>query len=232
MRLVIFSKRRDRDRHNTKMPPKTEKNPEATIFVGNLDEQADELLIYELFLQVGPLKSVNIPKDRITQVPQGFGFVEFAKPSDVDYAINIMNGISLFDRTLRVRRANPSNSAGSAQSTTNNTLQGLTESARTIDVGANLHISGLDPLIDEEFLGNTFSRFGPLVKEPVIVRDQKGESRGFGFVSFGNFDHSDNAIKAMNGLTLMNKVVKVQYAFKKNGKDRHGDEAERRLARG
>lgn len=64
-----------------------------------------------------------------------------------------------------------------------------------------------------------------------MARDDSNLSKGYGFVSFSNFEASDEAIANMNGQYLMNKEISVQYAYKKDGKgERHGDEAERMLA--
>ncbi|KAJ9095200.1 hypothetical protein QFC19_007655 [Naganishia cerealis] len=103
---------------------------------------------------------------------------------------------------------------------------------KQLDVGANLFIGNLDPLVDETMLYNTFSTFGPIATTAKVARDpQTGESKGYGFVSYNDFDHSDAAVEAMNGQYLMNKPITVQYAFKKDGKgERHGTEAERLLA--
>jgi splicing factor 3B subunit 4 len=98
-------------------------------------------------------------------------------------------------------------------------------------VGAELFIGGLDLLIDEKTLYDTFSRFGTLQSPPKIARDESGLSKGYGFVSYSTFEASDDAIANMNGQYLSNKEVSVQYAYKKDGKgERHGDEAERMLA--
>lgn len=65
-----------------------------------------------------------------------------------------------------------------------------------------------------------------------IARDPgTGLSKGYGFVSYTDFESSDAAIESMNGQFLMNKAITVQYAFKKDGKgERHGTNAERLLA--
>lgn len=65
-----------------------------------------------------------------------------------------------------------------------------------------------------------------------IARDPStGISKGYGFVSYTDFESSDAAIESMNGQFLMNKAITVQYAFKKDGKgERHGTSAERLLA--
>lgn len=86
-------------------------------------------------------------------------------------------------------------------------------------------------MVDEKALYDTFSRFGSLISPPKIARDEAGLSKGYGFVSYSNFEASDDAIANMNGQYLMNKDISVQYAYKKDGKgERHGDEAERMLA--
>lgn len=69
------------------------------------------------------------------------------------------------------------------------------------------------------------------INTPQIARDENNLSKGYGFVSFADFESSDAAIANMNGQYLMNKQVSVQYAYKKDGKgERHGDQAERMLA--
>ena len=57
---IIFRKRLDSDR-----------NIDASLYFGNIDPQVTELLMYELFIQFGPVKSINMPKDRILKTHQG-----------------------------------------------------------------------------------------------------------------------------------------------------------------
>ena len=59
------------------------------------------------------------------------------------------------------------------------------------------------------------------------MRDpETGNSKGFAFVNFANFEASDAAIEAMNGQYLCNRSISVSYAFKKDGKnERHGSAA-------
>lgn len=81
-------------------------------------------------------------------------------------------------------------------------------------------------------LYDTFSAFGLIVHTPKISRDpETGGVKGFGFISFDNFESADAAIDAMEGQYLMNKQISVSYAFKKDGKgEKHGSAAERLLA--
>lgn len=50
------------------MPPS-----DATVYVGGLDEKVSEPLLWELFLQAGPVVNTHMPKDRVTGQHQGEG---------------------------------------------------------------------------------------------------------------------------------------------------------------
>nr|QKY15290.1 RNA recognition motif 2 in splicing factor 3b subunit 4 (SF3B4) [Polytomella parva] len=189
-----------------------DRNQEATIYVGSLDEQVTEELIWEFFTQAGPVVNVYLPKDRVTNKHQGYGFVEFVNEEDAEYAIKILNMIKMFGKPLRVNKAS--------------------QDKKTQDVGANLFIGNLDPDVDEKLLYDTFSAFGMIVATPKIMRDpESGNSRGFGFISYDCFEASDAAIEAMNGQYFSNRSISVSYAYKKESKgERHGTPAERLLA--
>jgi len=188
-----------------------ERNQDATIYVGDIDQQVSESLLWEFFLQAGPVVNVHIPKDKLTGVHSGYGFVEFHGEEDADYAMKIMNMIKLYGKPIRVNKAS--------------------QDKKTADIGANLFIGNLDPEVDEKLMYDTFSAFGVIISTPKIMREDGGTSRGFGFVSFDSFEASDAAITAMNGQFLGGRPITVSYALKKDSKgERHGSSAERLLA--
>ncbi|XP_065340167.1 splicing factor 3B subunit 4 [Cloeon dipterum] len=192
--------------------PIAERNQDATIYVGGLDEKVSEALLWELFVQSGPVVNVHMPKDRVSQMHQGYGFVEFMGEDDADYAIKIMNMIKLYGKPIRVNKASAHQ--------------------KNLDVGANIFIGNLDPEVDEKLLYDTFSAFGVILQTPKIMRDpESGNSKGFAFINFASFEASDASIEAMNGQYLCNRPISVSYAFKKDSKgERHGSAAERLLA--
>ncbi|XP_052866059.1 splicing factor 3B subunit 4 isoform X2 [Anopheles cruzii] len=192
--------------------PIAERNQDATIYVGGLDDKATETLLWELFVQSGPVVNVHMPKDRVTQMHQGYGFVEFLGEEDADYAIKIMNMIKLYGKPIRVNKASAHQ--------------------KSLDVGANIFIGNLDLEVDEKLLYDTFSAFGVILQTPKIMRDpETGNSKGFAFINFASFEASDAAMDAMNGQYLCNRPISVSYAFKKDSKgERHGSAAERLLA--
>lgn len=189
-----------------------DKNQEATVYIGNLDEKVNEALIWELMLQAGPVRHVHILRDRITQTHQGYAFCEFASELDADYAVKVMNQVRLWGKPMKVNRSSADK--------------------RTLDIGANLFVGNLAPEVDEKLLYDTFGSFGTIITAPTVARDPNtGISRGFGFVSYDAFESSDAAVEAMNGQYLCNRPISASYAFKKDAQgERHGSAAERLLA--
>ena len=189
-----------------------DRNQEATCYIGDLDTQVTEALLWELCVQCGPVVNVHVPKDKLTQMHMGFGFVEFKGEEDAQYAIKVLNMVKMFGKPIRVNQA--------------------ARDQQVLEVGANIFVGNLDAEVDEKLLYDTFSAFGVIVTTPKIMRDgETGNSRGFGFVSFESFEASDAAIEAMNGQFLCNRPVSCTYAIKKDSKgERHGSAAERLLA--
>nr|CAG4644242.1 EOG090X0BVS [Lepidurus arcticus] len=194
------------------LPGISERNQDATIYVGGLDEKVNEAILWELFVQAGPVVNVHMPKDRISMQHQGYGFVEFLDEESADYSIKIMNMIKLYGKPIRVNKASAHQ--------------------KNLDVGANIFIGNLDPEVDEKLLYDTFSAFGVILQTPKIMRDPtSGNSKGFAFINYASFEASDAAIEAMNGQYLCNRAITISYAFKKDAKgERHGSAAERLLA--
>jgi len=191
-----------------------QRNQDATVYVGDLDPKVNEAILWELFLQSGPVVNVHIPRDKLTKEHMSYGFVEFQSEVDADYAIKIMNMIKLYGKPIRVNKAS--------------------RDKQTHDVGANLFVGNLDPEVDEKLLYDTFRVFGVLIAAPKIMRDpETNNSRGFGFINFDSFEAADASIDALNGQYICNRPISVSYAFKKDSKsERHGSMAERILAAG
>lgn len=53
---------------------------------------------------IGTVVNVHLPKDRVTQSHQSYGFVEFLTEEDADYAIKIMNQVRLYGKPIRVNK--------------------------------------------------------------------------------------------------------------------------------
>jgi len=105
-------------------------------------------------LQAGRIVNVHLPKDRVSQIHQGYGFVEFISEEDADYAAKIMNQVRLYGKPIRVNKASA-------------------DKQKSVEVGAELFVGNLDAMVDERTLYETFSRFGTLINPPKVCYQVK-----------------------------------------------------------
>ncbi|XP_078054989.1 RNA-binding protein 7-like isoform X2 [Mustelus asterias] len=75
---------------------------DKTLFIGNLDQRVTEELLFELFLQAGPLLAVKIPKDKDGKSKQ-FAFVHFKHVESVHYGKDLLNGIQLYGKAIKIQ---------------------------------------------------------------------------------------------------------------------------------
>ena len=76
------------------------------IYIGNLPFSASEEDVRELFAAHGEVISCDLPVERDSGRPRGFGFVEMAD-ADAAKAIEALNGRDFGGRALRVNEARP-----------------------------------------------------------------------------------------------------------------------------
>ena len=166
-----------------------QRNQEATCCVGNLDEKVTEELLWELMLQMGPVVNVHMPKDKVTGKLIGYSFVEFRTEDDADYALKVMNMVKVYGKPLKVNKA--------------------AQDKKITDVGANIFIGNLDSEVDEKLLYDTFVAFGSINESPKIMRDpDTGRSKGYGFISYDNFQSSDLAIEVINSSSFFAYIMR------------------------
>ena len=66
------------------------------------------------------MKNIHLPKDKVTGMHQGYGFVEFKYEHDAEYAMKVMNMVKVFGKPIRVNKA--------------------TQNGKVEDIGANIFI--------------------------------------------------------------------------------------------
>ncbi len=75
------------------------------VFVGNLPYSATEETLRRLFGEVGTVRAVVLPTDRLTGRGRGFAFVEMASEAEAREVIGRFDGRVLDGRRLRVNPA-------------------------------------------------------------------------------------------------------------------------------
>lgn len=85
----------------------------ANIFIGNLDPEVDEKLLYDTFSAFGViLQTPKIMRDPETGNSKGFAFINFASFEASDAAMDAMNGQYLCNRPISVSYAFKKDSKG------------------------------------------------------------------------------------------------------------------------
>lgn len=82
------------------------------IYIGNLPRQASEDDLRPLFEPFGKILSVNVIKDKFSGESKGFGFVEMAKKSEGEAAIEALNGKEVHGQAIAVNEARPKSESG------------------------------------------------------------------------------------------------------------------------
>ena len=80
--------------------------------------------------------------------------------------------------------------------------------------GCRLFIGGLDRGVDTDKLREIFSAHGDMT-DCVVMTDDSGTSRGFGFVTYGDKAHADAAIAALDGKRINGRRIGVRDADQK-----------------
>jgi RNA recognition motif-containing protein len=73
-----------------------------SIYVGNLSYQVTQDDLSAVFAEYGTVKRVQLPMDRETGRPRGFGFVEMSSDAEEAAAIDALDGAEWMGRELRV----------------------------------------------------------------------------------------------------------------------------------
>lgn len=74
-----------------------------TLWVGGIDSQVDEEMLYELMLNAGPIESIKIPKDKNTQRSKSFAFVLYQYEESLQYAVDLFCDTRLFGTPLKLQ---------------------------------------------------------------------------------------------------------------------------------
>ncbi len=84
-----------------------------SVYVGNLSYDVTQEDLTSVFAEYGTVTRVQIPSDRETGRPRGFGFVEMSSDAEEDAAIEALDGAEWMGRALKVNKAKPKEDRGS-----------------------------------------------------------------------------------------------------------------------
>jgi polyadenylate-binding protein len=161
----------------------------ASLYVGDLNADVNENMLFEIFNAIGPVTSIRVCRDTVTRRSLGYAYVNFANPADADSAIKQLNFSDIKGRPCRIMISQRD--------------PGLRKSGT-----GNIFVHNLEKTIDNQQLYDTFADFGRILSSKVQNKD--GKSLGYGFVHFEKDESAAKAISTINGMEINGQIVKVE----------------------
>jgi polyadenylate-binding protein len=177
------------------------------VFVKNLGDNVTEESFRALFAPFGTITSLVLGRDDSGK-PKGFGFVCFDKFEEAKAAVDAMNDKEVNGNVIYAGRAMKK---AERQATLRRDYDARRKDQQQKSRGVNLYIKNLDDDVNDAKLRDIFSEFGTITSAKVM-RDEKDNSRGFGFVCFGNQEEATRAITELNGRIIGTKPLYVALA--------------------
>ncbi|XP_071374569.1 polyadenylate-binding protein 1-like isoform X2 [Centroberyx affinis] len=179
--------------------PGLRKSGVGNIFIKNMDESIDNKALYDTFSAFGNILSCKVVCDE--KGSKGYGFVHFETQEAANRAIDTMNGMLLNDRKVFV---------GHFKSRKERQMEFGAKAMRF----TNVYIKNFGEDYTDEKLKEIFSTFGRTLSVRVM-KDERGRSRGFGFVNYDNHEDAQKAVEEMNGKEINGKILYVGRAQKR-----------------
>lgn len=85
-----------------------------------------------------------------------------------------------------------------------------------------LYAGNLSYNMTEDDLRETFGKLGEVLSAKIIMDNETGRSKGFGFVEMANDEDGDKAITSLNGTSLLDRTITVSEARPQKERPRSG----------
>lgn len=174
------------------------------VYVGSISFELKEDTIRQAFSPFGPIKSINMSWDPVTQKHKGFAFVEYDIPEAAQLALEQMNGVMLGGRNIKVV-GRPSNMP-QAQSV----IDEITEEAKQYN---RIYVASIHPDLSEEDIKSVFEAFGTIKYCKLQQGSSPHRHKGYGFIEYETKQAAQEAIASMNLFDLGGQYLRVGRAI-------------------
>lgn len=169
----------------------------TNVYVKELDPSVTDQELELKFTPFGLVTSCVIMRGDEGE-SKGFGFVNFGRHEDAVNAVEGLQGLVIGGKPIWCGRAQKKTER---ESELKKKFKQLKMEHMTRYQGINLYIKNLEDDIDEDRLRKEFSAFGQ-IRSAKIMSDEKGNSKGFGFICYSTPEEAQHAINEMNSRIL------------------------------
>jgi len=191
---------------------------EYEVFISKLSFDATDDDVRQHFSKCGNITQVKLlSRDG---KPSGRGFIKFGDEESMNIALNLNDSemmgrhinveIPANKRTNQAPNSNPSNGFGGSNNKTSNAQE-----------SSSVIVRNLSYKLQEDEFGQLFEDCGS-IKKFRIIKNEEGQSKGFGFVDFDSSADARNAI-AKSGTLVHGRNITVEFSVPKEGKQSGGD---------
>jgi len=186
------------------------------VFVKNLDESITEEELKTLFEQFGNITSFVL-KQYDEGAKKGFpstkyGFINYDSPEAAKKAVDAMNNLEHKGRTVF---CGPAEKAAHRRAKLKAQFDKIKQDQILKYQNVNLYVKNLDDTVNEEKLKQIFEPFG-VITSAKLMADDKGVSKGFGFVCYTQPEEATKAVTEMNNKLIGSKPIYVSLAQRKD----------------
>ncbi|XP_074640317.1 poly(U)-binding-splicing factor PUF60-like [Tubulanus polymorphus] len=170
------------------------------IYVGSINFEIKEDTIKQAFMPFGPIKSVNLSWDPVTNKHKGFAFIEYELPEAAHLALEQMNGVMIGGRNIKVGR--PSNMPQAQP-----IIEELAHEAKSYN---RIYIASIHNDLTENDIKSVFQAFGTILSCHLAPDTTKpSKHKGYGFIEYGSSQSAQDAVSSMNLFDLGGQFLRV-----------------------
>lgn len=189
--------------------PPVDNTPSYEAYISSLPTEATAEIVYKHFSNCGPIKDVKL-KYAADGTPKKKGFIKFGTEQARDNALKLTKSL-MVNKRISVEKVFDSlvqKPEGEFKPPSNpNTKE-----------GRSIIVRNLPFTFNEDDMYKMFISCGEIMKHRVI-RNETGQSRGFGFVDFTENDFAREAV-AKSGTKVEGRPIYVEFTAPKENLDR------------
>lgn len=194
------------DRASHQLKHSIDDSSAGKLFVGGIAWETTEESFRKHFSQFGEITDSVIMMDKNSGRPRGFGFVTYA---DSEIANKVLEEDHIVDgRAVEVKKTVPKEDMH---------VKGASKTKK-------IFIGGLPVSLTEDELKEYFSSYGYVVEHQIMLDQNTGRSRGFGFATFDNEEAVEKVLSNGRMHELGGKQVEIKRAEPRRAGAEHATE--------